>query len=289
MIRRREGGIYGRVRILIAVLASTLAAHVAFAQPPEETTDVDETTTAAEAAPLAPKEGEIAVEAAAEAAESSPDAPAPSAATLPVPAAPAIDVATTGRPSFLTDPSLAIQGAPTASDLSYETRVLGAFRAVQGAQGALDGRWHVVGHDGAVLYALQITDPGAGDWRIEGAWRNPQGKGATASGFIDGIARENDDLVLSFQEAGAEQRTQLRLRPIATGGFVGETVIGAQRTGVTINRAEGVETASLAVPVWTQPAPPRAKAAPTSRAKAKVKSKSKAKARAKSKSKRKRR
>lgn len=267
------------MRILVAVLASTLAAHAAFAQPPEETTDVDETTSAVEAAPLAPKEGEIAVEAAAEAADAAADAPVPAFA-MPSPAT----VMTTGRPSFLTDRELAIQGEPTASDRSYETRVLGAFRAVQGAQGPLDGRWHVLGPDGAVLYTLQLTDPGAGDWRIEGAWRNPRAKGAAASGFIDGIARENEDLVLSFQEAGVDQRTQVRLRPAANGGYVGETVVGGQRTGVTVNRAQGLETASLAVPVWTQPAPPRAKATPQRSAKAKAKSKSKSKAKSKSKS-----
>ena len=267
------------MRILVAVLASTLAAHAAFAQPPEETTDVDETTTAVEAAPLAPKEGEIAVEAAAEAADAAADAPVPAFA-MPSPAT----VMTTGRPSFLTDRELAIQGEPTASDRSYETRVLGAFRAVQGAQGPLDGRWHVLGPDGAVLYTLQLTDPGAGDWRIEGAWRNPRAKGAAASGFIDGIVRENEDLVLSFQEAGVDQRTQVRLRPAANGGYVGETVVGGQRTGVTVNRAQGLETASLTVPVWTQPAPPRAKATPQRSTKAKSNSKSKSKAKSKSKS-----
>lgn len=268
------------MRILVAVLASTLAAHAAFAQPPEETTDVDETTTAVEAAPLAPKQGEIAVEAATEAADAAADAPVPPPVAMPSPAT----VVTTGRPSFLTDRELAIQGEPTASDRSYETRVLGAFRAVQGAQGPLDGRWHVLGPEGAVLYTLQLTDPGAGDWRIEGAWRNPRAKGAAASGFIDGIARENEDLVLSFQEAGVDQRTQVRLRPAANGGYVGETVVGGQRTGVTANRAQGLETASLAVPVWTQPAPQRAKATPQRSTKAKAKSKSKSKAKSKSKS-----
>ena len=202
---------------------------------------------------------------------------APSALAQSSDDAAAATIETSARPAFLRDPDLTIQGEPTAADLSYETRVLGAFGAVQGSQGPLDGGWQVLGSDGAVLYTLQLTDPGAGDARIEGAWRNPRDSGAAASGFIDSISRENEDLVLSFREADAEHPTQVRLRPAANGGYVGETVLGAQRTRVTINRAEGIERASMAVPAWTQPAPPpvKAKAKPKPKSKAKTKTKRK--------------
>lgn len=243
------------MKLAAAVLAALLAGHVALAQPPEDSTDVDDTTTAAEAAPLAPAQGAQAVEAA-------------------------------GAPAFLTDSAIRLDGSPTASDRSYETRVLGAFRNTQGAQGPLDGAWRVSGTDGALLYTLQLTDPGAGEARIEGAWRNPRQTGPAASGFIDWVTRDNEDLVLVFREAADAGPTQVRMRSTLTGGWVGETLIGEHRTGVTVNRNQGLETASMSVPAYVPPAPPRAKAQPTRKSKAKVKSKSKAKGKPKARRKR---
>ena len=210
------------MKIIVPILAAALAAQAALAQPPnDETTDVDETTSAEDASPLNPAQGKVA---------------------------------------FVTDRDLRPDGDRSEPDALYESRVLGAFRGVQGAQGPLDGPWHILGSDGVALYTLQLTDPGAGETRIEGAWRNLKVTGPGASGFIETVRREGGDVVMTFRDGPREVLTELRLRPSENGGWTGETVAGETRLGVIANRAQGLETASMAVPVFKNPPPPKAKA-----------------------------
>jgi len=177
-----------------------------------------------------------------------------------------------GKIAVVTDANLRPDGTRTDTDMSYETRVLGAFRTTQGSQGPLDGRWHVSGPDGAILYTLQLTDPGAGEPRIEGAWRNVKLSGLGASGFVETVRREGDDVVFAFREGPTEVPAEIRLRLEPNGVWTGLAVQGDLRQGVTANRGQGLETASMAVPEWRAPPPP-----PRAKAKAKSKSKSKAK------------
>lgn len=222
------------MKIIVPILAAALAAQAALAQPPtEDTTDVDKSTSAEDASPLNPTQGKVA---------------------------------------FVTDKGLRPDGARTDPDISYETRVLGAFRGVQGNQGSLDGPWHISGADGVALYTLQLTDPGAGEERIEGAWRNLKVTGPGASGFIETVRRDSGDLIFTFRDGPREVLTEIRLRPTDQGGWAGESVAGETRTGIIANRAQGLETASMAVPVYKNPPPPKAKAKrKTSRSKAKNK------------------
>lgn len=222
------------MKLIVPILALALVAPVAFAQPPEDDAAAD------------PFADVIAK-----------GASAPTAAD--------------GKVAFVTDPEVRLDGPRTETDASYENRVLGAYRVTQGGQGSLDGSWHVLGSDGIALYTLQITDPGAGEGRIEGAWRNLKVTGPGGSGFIEEVRREGDEVIFAFHDGPDALPAQLRLKPQPNGGWSGMTVIGETQLGVLANRAQGLETASMAVPEWRNPPPPRVKAKPKRKAKAKPK------------------
>lgn len=226
------------MRVIVPIIAAALAAQAAFAQPPETAEDGDSGLVETSGGPAAPTADEA-------------------------------------KAAFVTDPDLRPDGPRTETDLAYENRVLGAFRVTQGGQGPLDGGWHVLGADGVALYTLQLTDPGAGEARIEGAWRNLAIDGPGDSGLIDSVGREGGDIVLGFRDGPDETPTQFRLRLEANGTWTGETVAGERRTGVIASRAQGLETAAMAVPEWRAPPPPKAKAKPKPKRKAKSRSKSK--------------
>lgn len=224
------------MRVIVPIIAAALAAQAAFAQPPEE--------------PEARDSGLVEISAG--------------------PSAPTVEEA---KAALVTDQGLRPDGPRTETDMAYENRVLGAFRVTQGGQGPLDGGWQVLGSDGVALYTLQLTDPGAGEARIEGAWRNLKLEGPGSSGLIDSVRREGGDIVLGFRDGLDEMSTQLRLRLEANGTWTGETVAGERRTGVLAARAQGLETASMAVPEWRAPPPPKAKAKPKPKRKSKSRSK----------------
>lgn len=151
-------------------------------------------------------------------------------------------------------------------DAAYQARLLSSFKSAQGSQGPLDGRWMVASTQGAALFTLQLADPGAGESRIEGAWRDLRQPGAKGSGFIDAVGRDGEFTVVRFFQAQSEQATEVRLRPADRGGWTGEAVIGTGVQTVVMRRAAGVETAALAAPLLA-PEPvaraPKAKARPT--------------------------
>jgi len=166
------------------------------------------------------------------------------------------------QPRFLTD---AGRGPQSDDDAVYERRVLGVFRAAQGQQGALDGRWLVAQANGEALYTLQIADPGAGAERIEGAWGAPEGKaGLRGSGLIEAVRQEASDLVVRFYRDGAYQGpAELRIRPVSGGGWTGELITDDHRQPVILRRDIGVEVAAQQVPVYEPPRlAPAAKAKP---------------------------
>jgi hypothetical protein len=305
LIPARSPAINGRVkRILSYTLALSLGWAPMAAAQADATTDVDETTTAEEQSPLAPEQAQLAPPRpltlddliAGAAPYEPPPAPAgPAAPTeqvmivpAPAAAAPASAYASTPtttiygapvapppsaepRPVFIDDRGATPDAPPTAGDLAYQNRVLGVFRAAQGRQGALDGRWRV-NADGVDVYILQFADPGAGESRIEGAWRNVRREGGLdASGFIDQVSRENDEVVVRFTDA-ARRTAEIRLRTTPDGDGVGRIHWPQGGANVVMTRDVSVETAAFAVPAYAPPPPPpppKAKPAP-SRSKAKA-------------------
>ena len=256
--------------IPFALLA--LIAQVAAAQPPAgATTDVDDSTTAAEASPLAPTRQATPPQIPAPGARSLDDILStippyepPASPNLPpeekprpglvltAPAAPATSPGV--GPTFLNDLGSRPDGPPTDSDTLYETRILGAFRAAQGAQGPLDGRWVVAKAGGGVLYTLQFADPGGGE--VEGAWRDMKASGKGSTGFIDAVQRGGADTVVRFKPEGSAQGAEVRLHPSADGGWVGEAITAAGKIPVVMTRDKSIELAALGVPSYIPPPAP---------------------------------
>ena len=300
MIPSHSPAINGRVkRILSYAVAFSLAwGPLAVAQ--EATTDVDESTTAEEQSPLAPNQAQlgaprpmtlddliagaapyepppasesasaapmeqvmiVAAPAPASRAPASAYAPTPTNSIYAAPVAPPPQAAP--RPVFIGDRGASPDAPPTAVDMAYENRVLGVFHAAQGRQGPLDGRWRV-NADGVDVYILQLADPGAGESRIEGAWRNVRREGGLdASGFVDQVSRENDETVVRFTDA-ARRSAEIRLRNTPDGAWIGRILWPEGGANVRMTRDVSVETAAFAVPAYAPPPPPpppKAKPAP---------------------------
>lgn len=301
MIRTQSPAINGGVkRILSYAVAFSIAwAPAALAQ--EATTDVDDSTTAEEQSPLAPEQAQlgparvltlddlIAGAAPYEPPAAAPTPPeavmivatpapvAPPAARAPTPtttlyAAPITPPPAAGpKAVFVNDLGATPDAPPTSVDMAYQNRVLGVFHAAQGKQGPLDGRWRISA-EGVDVYILQFADPGAGESRVEGAWRNVRRAGGLdASGFIDQVSREGDEVVVRFTD-GARRSAEVRLRNSPDGRWQGRIVWPEGGANVVMTRDVSVETAAFAVPAYTPPpppAPPKAKPAPA-RSKAKA-------------------
>jgi hypothetical protein len=261
-----------------------LAAQVAVAQPPAtNTTDVDQNTTPAEASPLAPTKLPAPPEAPApgqrtldDILKSVPpyeppvDASAPAPDELPRPGLVlAVPAPANGRPTYLNDLGSRPDGPATDADTLYENRVLGAFRAAEGAQGPLDGRWLVAKAGGGVIYTLQFSDSKD---RIEGAWRDMGVTGKNATGFIDTIERGETDTIVRF-ESGSRP-AEVRVHPMADGGWVGQAITPNGKVNVVMTRDQSVELAAAKAPLYLPPPEPIAR--PSKHAKGKAASRGKA-------------
>lgn len=241
-----------------------------------QTTDVDAATTPAQASPLDPAQAApgriddlLGKGAAAPPAPDGPVVTAPPSTSAPAPPPPNVPKATPGplrprggvagptAPAFIDDPAVAPDGPPTDRDASYQNRLLNTFQASQGRQGPLDGPWTVATAQGE-LFRLQLTDPGAGEARIEGAWLNLQRSGGPASGFIDQVTREGDALLVRFFEGNAAKPTEIRLKSGPNGEWIGQTVSAQGSAPVIMRRGQGVEIAARAAPyVEPEPQPER--------------------------------
>ena len=200
-------------------------------------------------------------------------APAP---TAPLPPPPNIPKPTPGplrpqgaavgpaAPAFIDDPAVTPDGPPTDRDANYQNRLLNTFQASQGRQGPLDGPWTVTTAAGE-LFRLQITDPGAAEGRIEGAWLNMQRSGGPASGFIDQVTREGDALLLRFVEGNAARPTEIRLKSGPNGEWIGQAVSAQGSAPVIMRRGQGVEIAARAAP-YVEPEPQPERSAQPARA-----------------------
>ena len=132
---------------------------------------------------------------------------------------------------------------PPISEDAREAAVRGAYAAAQARRGALDGRWRLEAGDGHDLYIFQLSDPGpVPDPRsgnpsipvIEGAWRDPERKGADGSGFLDSVQREGSALTLRFVDADHALTVNLRQR--ASGDWRGALDGAGQSRPVVMKR-----------------------------------------------------
>ena len=236
------------------------------AQPPAgATTDVDENTTPAEASPLAPAPLASPPEQPAPGSRSLEDilkivppyeppqeAEVPLSEDMPRPGVVlAVPSAPESRPAYLTDRDLRPDGPATDADILYENRVLGAFRAAEGSQGPLDGRWVVARAGGGVLYTLQFSDSKD---RIEGAWRDMSVVGRNATGFIDTIERGDTDTVVRFEDGA--RPAEVRVHPAPDGGWVGQATTAAGKINVVMTRDQSVEVAASKAPIYVPPPQP---------------------------------
>lgn len=224
----------------------------------DATTDVDVSTTPAEAAPLDPRPGpprsiEDLISRIAPETPASEPAPTPRSGPAPI---------TVGTPAFIDDRQIAPDGPLSERDMAYQNRLLGSFRSAQGAQGVLDGRWMVTTTTGVPLYSLQLADPGAGEGRIEGAWRDLRRTGPGASGFIDAVVRDGEDIIIRFIEADPAAPTEVRISGAPMGlAWAGSTRLDGQSAPVIMSRSAGVELAARDAPyVEPEPTPPAPKA-----------------------------
>lgn len=156
---------------------------------------------------------------------------APAVTTPPAAAAPAIRPGDDGSP---TDPLY--DGGPGSN-------VEAAYRAAEGEQGPLDGRWRVRDRDGTPLYDFMFADPGGAPSAhasdpdhpaIEGAWRDLKRLGN--SGVLDSVRQDGGRLVIRFTPSGQAMARTLILHPIAGGGWAGDLSQDGGQTLVFLDR-----------------------------------------------------
>jgi hypothetical protein len=155
-----------------------------------------------------------------------------SAPTAPIPYAPA-PRSQTGRPVHIEETGKTPDGPPSVRDLAYESRIRGSFAAAEGFQGPLDGGWTLAaGSDD--LFALQLVDKPD---RLEGVWRDLRRKGSlTASGLVDEIQRQGQDLTLRFQARPGGGPTVVTLRAAADGRWTGALEDAGERKAVVLRK-----------------------------------------------------
>ena len=150
----------------------------------------------------------------------------------PVFASPKPRAITSGTPVKIDEIGKTPDGPLSASDLSYESRLRSAFQSAQGTQGPLDGRW-VIRSGEISLYLLQLVDRGA----LEGAWRDPRRPAASgASGFIDAIIRNGEQLIVDFTATQGGGPISLSLRLLPNGQITGDLTEYGVRSNVTMVR-----------------------------------------------------
>lgn len=126
-------------------------------------------------------------------------------------------------------------GPPSATDLTYESRIRGSFASAQGMQGPMDGRWVLRGPDGAELYDLMLVDKNNGV--LEGAWRDPRRRGAAdASGFVEDIRRTGGQLTARYRIRAGGDTAQLNLIQGSDGAWTGDLTERGERRAVVLRR-----------------------------------------------------
>lgn len=122
------------------------------------------------------------------------------------------------------------EASPTDHEIAYDQGVAQAEINADSRSGPLDGRWHVVGADGAPLLSLALTDRGEGRM-VEGAWRRLDASAETPHGGMAGPVRSRGDLKVVPLSDG-----ELRLHP-AERGWRGDLVEDGVSRPVVVSRA----------------------------------------------------
>jgi hypothetical protein len=160
-----------------------------------------------------------------------PDRPAAALPAAPIPYAPPRPRLT--APVQLEETGKSPDAPPNVNDLAYDSRLRSSFASAQGFQGPLDGGWMLAARDAGDLYALQLVDRAD---RLEGAWRDLRRKGALgASGVVDDIQRNGQDLTLRFATSGQGQAVAV-LHGAQDGRWSGELTEGGRSRAVVLRR-----------------------------------------------------
>ncbi|MFI4934433.1 MAG: hypothetical protein ACHP7N_07430 [Caulobacterales bacterium] len=123
------------------------------------------------------------------------------------------------------------------SDAVLDARIRDSMAAAESLQGPLDGRWTLVGADGAPLYIFQIVDKPNGAAPPEGVWRDPRRPQAPGDiGLIDSLERSPGVLTISFVARPGASPTTISLKTGADGGWSGEMREGGSVTSVSLRR-----------------------------------------------------
>lgn len=123
--------------------------------------------------------------------------------------------------------------APSLRDLAYDTRIRSSFASAESFQGPLDGGW-TLSAEGQDLYALQLVDRRD---RLEGVWRDVRRTGSlNASGLVDDMRRQGQDLILRFTPTPGAQTSVATLHDSGGGRWTGELAEAGRRRTVALRR-----------------------------------------------------
>ena len=171
-----------------------------------------------------------------DAAGQTPAAPEPEPQTSPSASSPASRPQLT-EPVHVEDTGRTPDSPPKPRDLAYDSRIRASFASAEGFQGPLEGGWTLTanGSGDGDLYSLQLVDRAD---RLEGVWRDLRRKGSlNASGLVEDIQRQGQDLILRFTPAPGAARTVAMLHGGSDGRWTGELAEGDRKRPVVLRRS----------------------------------------------------
>ena len=152
----------------------------------------------------------------------------------PVPYADATDPKT---PVKVEDYQRSYEGPKDSVEAYYDAGVRGAFQAEQALHGGLDGMWILSAADGSPLLSLVISDPGEGQGRLGGAWRDlARPHDPAASGLIDDMVREGRTVIVHIRLRENAPAATLRLTQAGDGRWRGQLQDAVAARAVVMER-----------------------------------------------------
>ncbi len=102
---------------------------------------------------------------------------------------------------------------PSDAEVVYQQGVTSAALRANSLMGPLDGRWRIMGPDGAPVLELLMMDRGDGAM-VEGAWREPVAPGAALTsrrlGALSRVVRAGETLTLDVDDPDGPARLSLQ-------------------------------------------------------------------------------